>query len=484
MKSLFWRISLSFILVLMIVGFSYVLITTYTAQRYFQETTQRLNADVADYLIKEVNPFQDDTVNEEALGIIMHSMMAVNPGIEVYLLDPDGEIISYVVLDQLVKLKRVDLSPVETFISEKGENFVLGDDPRNPGEQAVFSATSVYDESNKLLGYVYITLESEKYDTISSALLSSYWIKLTASSVMITLVVALLIGLVLIAWLTRHLKKIVQTVERFRDGDLQARVPDSKSDSELAVLGNTFNHMADTILDNIEELKKVDSLRRELIANVSHDLRNPLAIINGYIETLQIKGEKISPEEKAKYLKIISDSTDRLTKLVSDLFDLSKLESGQMNVKLEQLKVQELLFDSALKYELLAEAKNIKIKSTICQNLPIVSADLSLIDRVIQNLLDNAVKYTPEKGNILIDACEAPHGGVSVKIRNSGQGIPKNELQSLFDRYYMIDKDQQGVQGSGLGLAIVKHILEIHGSEIKIDSDSKSYTEFSFDMYQ
>lgn len=481
MKSLFWRISLSFFAVLLIVGFSYIFITATTAQRYFQETTQRLNASVADYLIKEVNPFQDGKVNEEALGIIMHSMMAVNPGIEVYLLDPNGEIISFVVLDQKVKLKRVELEPIQKFIAEGGNNFILGDDPRNPGQESVFSATSVY-EDNQLLGYVYITLASEKYETIASSLLGSFWMQLTFNSILITLVVAFLIGLVLIGWLTRHLREIVRTVEKFKDGDLKARVSESDSKSELAVLGNTFNHMADTILNNIEELKKVDSLRRELIANVSHDLRNPLAIINGYIETLQIKGENLSKEEKEKYLKIISDSTDRLTKLVADLFDLSKLESGQMHVKLERLKVQELLFDSALKYELLAQTKGIEIKSQICQNLPIVKADLYLIDRVIQNLLDNAVKYTPNQGEILIDACEVPHGGVCIKIRNSGNGIPQGELQSLFDRYYMIDKNQQGVQGSGLGLAIVKHILEIHGSKIKIHSDSKSFTEFEFEL--
>lgn len=102
MKSLYWRISLSFILVLLLVGTSYILITAQNAQRYFQETTQRLNADISSYLIKEVNPFKDGKVDEDALGTIMHSMMAVNPGIEVYLLNPSGEILSYVVLDQLV----------------------------------------------------------------------------------------------------------------------------------------------------------------------------------------------------------------------------------------------------------------------------------------------------------------------------------------------------------------------------------------------
>lgn len=480
MKSLFWRISVSFALVLLIVGCSYVFITASTAQRYFQETTQRLNSTVADYLIKEVNPFQDGKVNEEALGMIMHSMMAVNPGIEVYLLDPEGEIISFVVLDKLVKLKRVELEPVKEFIQAGGEDFVMGDDPRNPGEKSVFSATAVYDGDN-LLGYVYIILASEKYETIASGLLGSYWMQLTFESILITMVVALLIGLVLFGLLTRHLRKIVQTVEQFKDGNLQARVPKAKSDSELAVLGETFNHMAETILGNIEELKKVDSLRRELIANVSHDLRNPLAIINGYVETLQIKGENISKEDREKYLKIIGASTDKLSQLVTDLFDLSKLESGQMTLKMEKLKIQELLFDSSLKYELLAQAKDIRIKTQICQNLPLVKADLYLMDRVIQNLLDNAVKYTPENGEILIDACET-EGGVSIKIRNSGSGIPQKDLDSIFDRYYMIDKEREGIEGSGLGLAIVKRILEVHGSEIEINSDSVSFTEFAFDL--
>ncbi|WP_339868190.1 HAMP domain-containing sensor histidine kinase [uncultured Algoriphagus sp.] len=480
MKSLFLRISLIFILVLLIVGCSYVFITATTAQRYFQETTQRLNATVAEYMIEEVNPFVDGEVNEAALGTIMHSMMAVNPGIEVYLLDPTGEIISYVVLDQLVKLKRVDLAPVKEFIAAKGDDFVMGDDPRNPGEQSVFSATAVYDDE-KLLGYVYIILASEKYETISSGVLGSYWMQLTFNSILITLVVALLIGLVLIAWLTRHLRTIVKTVERFKDGDLNARVPDYKTNSEFSVLGETFNHMADRILHNIEELKNVDSLRRELIANVSHDLRNPLAIINGYIETLQMKGESLSQEERESYLKIIGNSTDKLTKLVADLFDLSKLESGQMQVKKENLNIQELLQDSSLKYELLAKSKNISIDTSISSSLPMVKADLYLLDRVIQNLLDNAVKYTPNDGEISIEA-NSVAGAVQVKIKNSGGGIPQADLEAIFDRYYMIDKEREGVEGSGLGLAIVKRILEVHGSDIYIQSDSNTYTEFIFEL--
>ncbi len=482
MRSLYWKISLSFTLVLLIIAFSYMLITTRAAQNYFMHTTQKLNASVADYLVKEVSPFQNGEVNEEALGTIMHSMMAVNPGIEVFLLNPEGEILSYVVLDSKVKLKRVDLVPIETFISSEGEEFITGDDPRSTDYKTIFSATEIY-ENDKLLGYVYITLASEKYEAIATSLLGSYWLNLTFNSFIVALVVALLIGLVLTILLTRNLRKIVKTVNEFKEGNLKARIPEMKSNSELAVLSSTFNQMADSILHNMESLQNVDNLRRELIANVSHDLRSPLAIINGYVETLIIKGDRITAEERNNYLKIINSSTDKLTKLVADLFELSKLESGQMQLKLEPLKIQELLYDSCLKYELLAKTKNITLEADISSSLPTVEADLYLIDRVIQNLVDNAVKYAPPHGTVVMKAyfCTT-NNRVCVSVKNSGKGIPEKDLAAIFDRYYMVDKEKNKIEGTGLGLAIVKKILEIHDSEIKIVSDSSSYTEFIFEL--
>ena len=480
MKSLYWRISFVFTLLLMVVGFAYIIITTIASKNYFLETTQKLNASIADYLIKEAPPFKNGEVNDEALGVIMHSMMAVNPSIEVFLLDPEGEILSFVVLDSKVKLKRVDINPVKEFIKTKGSQFILGDDPRSNGYQTIFSATEVI-ENEKLLGYVYITLASEKFEEVAAGLLGSYWLKLTLDSFLITMVAALLISLLLTALLTKNLRKIVKTVSKFKDGDLEARIPALKTNSELSVLASTFNQMADNILHHMDELKKVDSLRRELIANVSHDLRNPLAVINGYVETMMIKGDQITITERENYLKIINDSSEKLTKLVADLFELSKLESGQMHLKMEPFRIQELLFDACMKFELFAKAKNIDLVADISQSLPVVEADLYLLDRVIQNLIDNAVKYTPENGKITLKAfyCLTTFK-VCVSIKNTGHGIPEKDLDSLFERYYMVDKDKKGIEGSGLGLAIVKKILEVHNSQIQVFSDSSTFTEFVF----
>ncbi|WP_066632134.1 sensor histidine kinase [Labilibacter marinus] len=479
-RSLYWRLSLSFLLVLLIVSFSYITITIIASDKYYQETTQRLNAEVAEYLLKESPPFKNGEVNKEALGVIMHSMMAVNPGIEVYLVSPDGEILSFVVLDKKVKLSRVDVEPVKEFIATKGEKYILGDDPRNPGEQTIFSATGVT-EGEKFLGYIYIVLDSEKHENIAAAVSGSYWLKVGLNSFIITLITAFSLGIALIWMLTKNIRVIIQTVNKFKEGDLHARIPESAHKGELAVLAGTFNSMSDTILENIEELKKVDQLRRELIANVSHDLRNPLAIIHGYIETLMMKSDSLEKEEVDRYLKVVLESSEKLTRLVSDLFELSKLEAGQIQMKKEPFFAQELLSDANTKVSLLAKNKQIEISSDLSEAAPMVFADLSMIDRVIQNLLDNAIKYTPEQGKIFLQT-NIKNGGVEVRIKNTGSGIAQNDLPHIFDRYYKIDKTELGIQGTGLGLAIVKKIIDGHDANIHVESVEGEYAEFIFNL--
>ncbi|MCF8304448.1 MAG: HAMP domain-containing histidine kinase [Bacteroidales bacterium] len=477
-KSLYWRISLSFLLILLLLGLAYVMIATYASNRYYQETTQRLNADVAQKMLKEVQPFKDGKVNKEALGKIMHSMMAVNPSLEVYLLDPAGKILSYVVLDKKVKLKRVDIAPVKDFLQTDDSHYVLGDDPRNPGEETIFSATAVK-EDGKLLGYVYMVLVSEQVENITSALLGSYWLKIGTRSFLITLIAAFAIGLVLIWLLTKNLRVVINTFKQFENGDLHARIPEEKMKGELATLSRTFNKMADTIVHNIDQLKQVDNLRRELIANVSHDLRNPLAVVHGYIETLMIKDDKLTPEERQRYLQIVLDGSDKLKKLVSDLFELSKLEAKQVKLKQEPFMINELMQDAVQHMHLIAEDKKVDIKPQIDKSLPRVYADISLMERVIQNLLNNAVKYTPENGEVDVEV-KQEDSAVKVNIINTGEGIPEQDLPHIFDRYYKISKEKKGVEGTGLGLAIVKKILDLHNITIDVDSKPGAFTKFSF----
>ncbi|MGK7396856.1 MAG: ATP-binding protein [Candidatus Cyclobacteriaceae bacterium M3_2C_046] len=478
-NSLFWRISLVFLGILIFLALAYIIIAVGSANRYYQETTQQLNSAVAAQMLEEVNPFVDGEVNEEALGQLMHSMMAVNPNLEIYLLDPDGEILSYVVLKKKVKLSYVDMVPIHLFLAAEGELFIKGDDPKNPGRKKIFSASEVKEEG-ELLGYVYMILASEEHDNVTAALWDSYILRVGVNSFIVTLVAAFIIGLLLVWFLTRNLRKIISIFKRFENGDLKARIP-IKSNDELAHLSHTFNHMADTILTNIEELKKVDTLRKELIANVSHDLRNPLSLIHGYLETLMLKDQTLTDQERQKYMNIVLNNTTKLKHLVAELFELSKLEAKQVQPNKEPFSISELLQDISVKYQLNARQKNIQIEADLENQNFIVFADLAMMERVIQNLLENAIKYTPENEKIRIHL-EEKASQLQISITNTGVGIPENELPHIFDRYYKTSDSLDQNSGTGLGLAIVKNILELHNSFIAVNSKIKQFTTFYFQL--
>jgi signal transduction histidine kinase len=476
--SLFWRITLLFFLILVLLGITYTIITISTAKRYSDETTQKLNANVAAHMLLEVTPFVNGKVNEDAIGRIMHSMMAVNPSLEVYLLDPQGKILSFVVLDKKVKLQYVSIEPINSFLADNGRSLVYGDDPRHPGKSTIFSATSVY-EDGEHLGYVYMVLASEESENIASALRESYLLKIGVQSFILTLAAAFIIGMLVLWLLMKSLRNIINTVKKFSEGDLTPRIP-IHSKGELAQLSMTINTMADTILRNMEELKEVNNLRRDLIANISHDIRTPISIIHCYIETLIMKHDSLDPQKRQEYMQTIIRSTERLKRLMADLFELSKLESRQIKPKMEPFFMFDLLQDLSSKYKLLAQEKNVDLETELPTKMPVVCADIALIERVLQNLIDNALNYTPKNGKVKIKMEEVSKQ-VYVSVMNTGPGIASEDLPRIFDRYYKVETAKSN-RGTGLGLAIVKNILEIHQTDIHVESEPRGHTTFSFNL--
>ena len=309
-QKLIMKIMVSFLFLMVLVGISYVLMTFYFTSKYFEETTQKLNSEVANHLIEEkfqnASPFlEDGGVNKPLFGDLMHDMMAVNRGIEVYLLDQNGSILYSVVLDHsddAEPLSQIDTGPIEDFIACEGTDYIVGQDPRNPDRQKIFSAAPFSIDGQD--GFIYIILASQKYEEVTSSLVGSYYLRLGLGASVAAIIFASILGLISLWYLTQNLRSIVDTVKRFKEGDMNSRVENASS-NDLSVLAETFNEMADTLVANIDELKSVESLRRELIANVSHDLRTPLAIMQGYVETLQMKKDSVSEEERDKYLDIL-----------------------------------------------------------------------------------------------------------------------------------------------------------------------------------
>ncbi|MEM7037308.1 MAG: histidine kinase dimerization/phospho-acceptor domain-containing protein, partial [Bacteroidota bacterium] len=398
--SLYWRISLIFFLVLSIMAGVYFLIIRSTVEMYYQETAQNVNRPVAERIAKEPFLFVDGSMEEKARDSVFHWAMVLNPALEVYVLDTGGKILDYNAPDEIIKLETVNLRPVKAFIRDTSSGFFSGDDPRHPELQKTFTAAPVK-EGDKTVGYVYIVLQSDKYTSVTDRIAGSYFLGVGVRSMILVLGGALLIAMIILWFLTRNLKQIVRVVRQFRKGEHSARI-ELKSRGELTGLANDFNEMADTIVKYINEIKSVEQLRRELIANVSHDLRTPLAAIQGYAETLVMKHETMPENEKLRYTNIILSSTEKIRKLVDQLFELSKLEAMQVQAQFEPFSLAELVYDNVAKYQILAEQKNIALETKIPHHLPMITADIALMDRVLQNLIDNALKHTPEGGKITI----------------------------------------------------------------------------------
>ena len=214
MKKLYWKISVIFLVVLLLFGGITLYNSVNTAKKYAEEVNQKLNYGLAEHTTHTVAPFiKNGVIDEEGLGDIMHSMMVINPSVEVYVLDTEGQILSYVAPDKVVKLESVSLAPFDAFFNNDKQAVVKGDDPRNPGEQKIFSASPMH-EDGVLTGYIYIVLASQEYVSTASVVLDSYILKLSTLSIIISLIIAASVGLVSIYVITKRLNTITRGIKR------------------------------------------------------------------------------------------------------------------------------------------------------------------------------------------------------------------------------------------------------------------------------
>jgi len=331
-----------------------------------------------------------------------------------------------------------------------------------------------------LSGYVYAVLASEKQKEILSSLNSQFYIRLSSYMFFTALLVAFLVGVVIFFLMTNSISKITTTVKRFKEGDYSARINEHDK-GDLGMLSSTFNEMADVIVNNFDKIIATDRYRQELIANISHDLRTPLSIIQGYVETLMIKAEDISIEDRGKYLSIMHDKIKKLSALVDQLFQYAKLEANLVKPEKEPFLINELASDILMAYKFKAEKKAIELNLDSPRKLPTVFADIALTERVFQNLLDNAFKFTPDGGSITIKLTEIK-SHIKVEIEDTGIGISPEDITHIFERHKQIGEEDLAKKGMGIGLAIVKKILELHQTKIDVSSVLGEGTVFWFGL--
>ena len=480
-SSFYGKLSLVFLVLLVGLGIAQVAITYNSSMQFVKQADQKLNLDLAKNMAKEFEPLLQGGFEKEKIKHSIHDMMVVNPRVEIYILDSSGKILAFFVSPpHRVETDFVDLGPVKKFISGNYNNLIQGVDPRNPQLKKPFSAASLQIGPSKE-GYIYTILGGEKYDSALSMLQNSYFIQTSIKVFIVILLVTGIIGLIIFAYLTKRLRRLTKSIEAFNSGNLDQRV-EVRSSDEIGQLGHSFNRMAETIQENVKELEKTDRLRRELIANVSHDLRSPLASIQGYVETILLKKSSLSWEKTTKYLDIILKNTSMLRQLVEELFDLSKLESSQVEPEMEPFSIADLVQDVTLKFEQQAKQEDISLEAVAPSTLPLVKADIGMVERAISNLLENAIHYS-KKGSKVILKLEPREETVQVSIIDHGPGIKDEDLPYIFDRFYREEKSRSKDKGgTGLGLAIVKKILELHKQEIHVKNRKDGGSIFYFSL--
>ncbi|TVP98034.1 MAG: sensor histidine kinase [Balneolaceae bacterium] len=478
MRSFYLKIALIFTLIMILFGLFVAYLTLQTSSNIIQESVQRTNRDLAKTLAAEFEPILSDSFDHEQIEAKLRSLKGTNPQFDFYLLDSDGIIKSHIPggsVGEAPKVSVVDTEKLDFFIA--GQKLpILASDPVQPDREKPFSAANI-----SIMGsegcYLYVVLESEEFSKTTAMISESYITRNTLFIIGSVLLLGIFTGLFVFRNVTGRIEIMKQKVTKFERGELNERIPVSGND-EIAELSTCFNRMADTIVDNMEEIKKTDKLRRELIANVSHDLRSPLASIQGYLETIQLRGEKITKAEYKQYIETVIGNTRKLNKMIDDLFELSKLDAGNVRPNLEKVSVAELVQDLVLQFKPIAEKKGIELE-VVFPKTPnaLITADMSLLNRAITNLIDNAIKHTPEGGKVSIISTQNGKD-IVIEIIDTGVGISADDIPLVFDRFYQVDKSRSNNTGAGLGLAIARKILQLHGAEIVVNSVENKGTTF------
>ncbi len=478
MRSFYLKIAVIFSAILVLFGVLVVFITMQASTDIAREAIQRTNQDLASVLAKEFQPMLAESFDQEAIETKLAELSGKNPQFDFYLLDSQGMVKSVIpATKEKIELNRkvVDIRPLDEFI--QGSPLpILASDPLNPELKKPFSAANV-----SIMGstgcYLYVVLEGDQYTQATAMISDSYILRGALILMGVVLLISLVTGLFVFSNLTSRLEKIKKSVTGFERGQLYERI-DVEGNDELSELSTCFNRMADTLVENMKEIQKTDRLRRELVANVSHDLRSPIASIQGYLETIQMKGNSLTKDELNNYFRIVLTNTQKLNRLIDDLFELSKLDAEEVTPNLADISMAELIQDLVNQLKPIAEKKGIELEARFPENPnSLIEADISLMNRALTNLIDNAIQHTPEDGKVTVSSIQSGKDFV-LEISDTGDGIPEEDLPYIFDRFYQADKSRSINQGAGLGLAIAQKIFHLHGAEIKVNSAENKGTTF------
>jgi signal transduction histidine kinase len=424
---------------------------------------------------------------------LVRDYLALEPNIDrVRILSAEGELLSDSAAPGLAAGPLSDRALAAAAADERGVSRV----PSNPADerQGLEIVAPCADERGRhLLSVAYHV----SFRTLGPSIAQPVYA--TAGLTLVSIVLAVWVAVTLTSRITRPLEELTTGAQSIAEGHFDRRLA-IRSGDELQILAEAFNHMSMRLKENVEELeesnkklaganeelKELDRMKSDLLANVSHELRTPLTAIKGYTDYILDRKLGAVTEKQEKGLLVVQRNLDRLSKSIGALLDFSRMDMGRVAVHLQPFNLPQLVEQVVTTLRAELEKKRLRFELRVEPHLPQVIADRERVSQVFENLIINAMKFTPEQGVIGVYAARrtgAGRGGVEVRVRDTGIGIPRAQLDKIFNRFYQVDgSSTRRVGGVGLGLSIVKIILEGHGSSISVDSQEGQGTEFRFTL--
>ncbi|WP_263788159.1 sensor histidine kinase [Salinibacter grassmerensis] len=495
-KSLYGRISLLYLGLSLALCLTCAWVTVWQFRTFMGAVNQRLDRQLATDLVPRIEAAGADGTYDRAVKQVGATIEELRPAVQLYVLDASGRVRASSVEDPYLRRQRIDLAPIKAFVGGATVP-VRAQDPASTTDRKVFSAAPIEGPDGQQ-DYLYVILNGCSADAIASTFKQTYVWRTFASSLLLALGFTTVVGLALFWLLTRRFRSLTNVVQRFKEGDYDERA-DAQRDDEIGQLGQAFNEMADTIAAQVEALRRTDEERRRLVAQVSHDFRTPLTSIRGHAERLldspaagdgapsdQLpEGENPpAPPQRLERIETILENTERLDRLSGRLHELSRLDAPESNLNQAPFSLAELAHDLVVKFRPVAEDRGLTLRVDLTPDLPSVEGDIGQIERLLSNLIENALENTPAGGEVVL-RLQRDDDDVRVAVTDTGVGIPEEEIPLVTQRFHQVDQvdapagSQDDGDGSGLGLTVAANVAEAHSRSLEIDSTRREGTTVS-----
>ncbi len=479
-KSVFAKYMLAFVVIILI---SFSVLSLIVANQVMSYSTQMKNDELSRiatssaavlepvYRESEYTEFSDFAYAESSMLNNVFGYVNNDDEVNIFLVDSNGKIVWYVpMLDGEKNMYLDSTKRLSKEVLEKAFNQGLGSEETNLGGvlgHSCYVEAIPIEAEGKTSGAIFVTtISSNVYDFMEST------VKTIVMSCMWVMCGAIIASYFISERIVRPVRKISHAAREFADGKLDVRVPVTGND-EVAELAMAFNNMASS-------LERNEETRRTFLANVSHDMRTPMTTIGGFIDA--ILDGTIPPEQYEHYLGVVSSEIKRLSRLVSTLLDISKIQAGERKFNMEPFDICELSRQIIISLEQRLNDKKLDVEFECDEDNMIAVADRDAIHQVLYNICDNGVKFSREGGKYIFKIKDADKK-ILVSVYNEGDGIPKEDLPYVFDRFYKSDKsrglDKTGV---GLGMYISRTIIEAHGENITVRSKQGEFCEFTITL--